>query len=413
MKPIITLSLCIVLCLITVTGHTQKLGINTTTPEHNVDIRTPEGVQLTGYDAVLNVKYTGSHNDDVAAIKGESYPGSGFGIGGKFSGGRVGVSISALSFGLEMRCTPFAGADYGGTGLLCRYDGDLNGTNYGVKVDMRGNNSFLNYAVYGAASLSCDENIGIFGTAKDATTNWAGYFKDGNVYIKNKLGIGQLTPAFSLDILTNQAVGRFMSTSSVNGSVIELKNSTVNPILLGAINFGTGTSTVGQIAYDDDHNFTVKVNITERLRINSAGLVGLGRTPATNRLEVEGNASKSTAGDWLANSDERLKKNIQSLDAQEMIEKLLALKGITYEWNDDKTGNARPEGVQYGFTAQNIQEVFPTLVEEDAKGYLQTAYGTYDAMTIEAIRYLYTKIESLENELKEMKSSNKKEEAGK
>ncbi len=87
---------------------------------------------------------------------------------------------------------------------------------------------------------------------------------------------------------------------------------------------------------------------------------------------MEGNASKSIAGDWLANSDERLKKNIQPLDAGIMLEKLLALKGITYEWNDDKTGSVRRDGVHYGFSAQNIQEVFPTLVEEDVHGYLQT-----------------------------------------
>ena len=44
-----------------------------------------------------------------------------------------------------------------------------------------------------------------------------------------------------------------------------------------------------------------------------------------------------------------------------------------------------------------IQEVFPTLVEEDNLGYLQTAYGTYDAMTVEAIRALNDKIENLED----------------
>ena len=84
--------------------------------------------------------------------------------------------------------------------------------------------------------------------------------------------------------------------------------------------------------------------------------------------------------------------------------KLLGLKGITYEWNDNKTGNDRPTGFQYGFTAQNIQEVFPTLVEEDAKGYLQTAYGTYDAMMIEAIRYLYMENQSLKKDMEEIKN---------
>ncbi|MEK7254431.1 MAG: tail fiber domain-containing protein, partial [Bacteroidota bacterium] len=103
----------------------------------------------------------------------------------------------------------------------------------------------------------------------------------------------------------------------------------------------------------------------------------------------------SSAGDWLANSDARLKKNILPLNSEEMLQKILALQGVTYEWNDDQTGSERPEGIQYGFTAQNIQAVFPTLVEEDKLGYLQTAYGTYDAMTVEAIRALYQENEAL------------------
>jgi hypothetical protein len=136
------------------------------------------------------------------------------------------------------------------------------------------------------------------------------------------------------------------------------------------------------------------------------GLTGIARVPITNTLEVNGNASKVTAGSWLANSDARLKKNITPLSSEKMLNDLLALQGVTYEWNDTTTGNDRPTGIQYGFTAQNIQEVFPTLVEEDNLGYLQTAYGTYDAMTVEAIRALNDKIKQLEEENEILKADN-------
>jgi hypothetical protein len=131
--------------------------------------------------------------------------------------------------------------------------------------------------------------------------------------------------------------------------------------------------------------------------------IGIGREPLTNELEVEGNASKSSAGDWLANSDARLKKNIKPLDSNEMLNKLLSLQGVTYEWNDDKTGSKRPDGVQFGFTAQNIQQIFPTLVEEDALGYLQTSYGTYDAMMVESLRALHNENIALKAELTAIK----------
>jgi hypothetical protein len=100
----------------------------------------------------------------------------------------------------------------------------------------------------------------------------------------------------------------------------------------------------------------------------------------------------------LANSDARLKKEITPLN--NALEKLLQLKGVTYEWNDDKTGTKRPTGKQMGFTAQNIQQVFPQLVSTDAQGYLQTSYGTYDALYVEAIKTLLQRIETLEQQVK-------------
>ena len=54
----------------------------------------------------------------------------------------------------------------------------------------------------------------------------------------------------------------------------------------------------------------------------------------------------------------------------------------------------------------------PILVKEDETGYLQTSYGTYDAMYVECIKRLYQIITQNEEELKTMKSqvdSNKNE----
>ncbi len=132
------------------------------------------------------------------------------------------------------------------------------------------------------------------------------------------------------------------------------------------------------------------------------GRVGLGdRNPTTNMLEVNGNASKSSAGSWLGNSDARLKKDIQPISGA--LQKVMQLKGISYQWADNKTGIKRPEGIQMGFTAQNIQQVFPEAVTTDAQGYLQTAYGTYDALLVEAIRELKNENDLLKIEIGEIK----------
>jgi hypothetical protein len=154
---------------------------------------------------------------------------------------------------------------------------------------------------------------------------------------------------------------------------------------------GTGDFNINAV---DAADITFLTTNTERVRIGSTGLVGIGRTAATNKLEVNGDASKTSSGDWLANSDARLKKDIKQMNSQEVLNNMLQLKGVTYYWNDTVTGSKRPTQLQYGFTAQNIQEVFPILVEEDNLGYLQTAYGTYDAMYVESMRALQEQIDS-------------------
>ncbi|MDF1696592.1 MAG: tail fiber domain-containing protein, partial [Saprospiraceae bacterium] len=183
---------------------------------------------------------------------------------------------------------------------------------------------------------------------------------------------------------------------STNGGFFGANDT--NPYPSGDSNLGAG------LDYQFRFIFQESIESPQALLVTTTGNVGLGRTAITNKLEVEGEASKTTAGSWVGNSDRRLKKNIQELNSQQVLQQLLSLQGVTYEWNDEKTGSNRPEGIQYGFIAQNIQEVFPSLVAEDNLGYLQTAYGTYDAMTIEAIRALNQKIENLEDENSELKS---------
>lgn len=128
--------------------------------------------------------------------------------------------------------------------------------------------------------------------------------------------------------------------------------------------------------------------------------VGINRRALTNAFEVQGNASKSSPGEWLGNSDARLKTNIQPLNPAESLQKLLALQGVRFEWNDQQTGTTRPEGPQMGFIAQNIQQVMPELVKTDAQGFLQTTYGTYDPLTVEAMRALDQRVQALEQENK-------------
>ncbi|MEM9528461.1 MAG: tail fiber domain-containing protein, partial [Bacteroidota bacterium] len=203
-----------------------------------------------------------------------------------------------------------------------------------------------------------------------------------------QIGVGTDDPQATLDLhgADDNTKGRIIVRRGSRNSYLALAGPGNAPYhsAIEVAQFSTGTTTTAiAISNENDGSF---------------GYVGIGRVPMTYRLEVEGQASKTFPGSWSGNSDARLKKNITALNPESTLEKLLALQGITYEWDDDQTGYARPTGPQYGFTAQNIQEVFPTLVEEDAQGYLQTAYGTYDAMYVEAFRAQQRQIDALRAE---------------
>lgn len=174
-----------------------------------------------------------------------------------------------------------------------------------------------------------------------------------------------------------------------------------------------GGSSLIEIQTDDDIVISnsgsgddISISAQDALLLNggtyanfSATDVGIRRVPSTNDLEVSGTASKGTAGDWLANSDRRLKKNITQLSGKDALDKLLILKGVNYEWNEKskRLGYDRPDGKQWGLIAQDIRKAFGNdqhFTQKDGD-YYNAAYGTYDPLYIESFRYLKTENDQL------------------
>lgn len=62
---------------------------------------------------------------------------------------------------------------------------------------------------------------------------------------------------------------------------------------------------------------------------------------------------------WNANSDQRLKKNIQTLSSEKGLAAIEKLNPVSFNWKDLDSSTA-----QLGFIAQEVQEVFPELVSE-------------------------------------------------
>ena len=95
----------------------------------------------------------------------------------------------------------------------------------------------------------------------------------------------------------------------------------------------------------------------------SSGRVGISRDPVSNALEVEGNASKTTSGSWLANSDARIKTEISEIDGA--LARLMRVRPVTFRYTADYRA-AHPgidDRIYYNVIAQEFAQVFPDAVQ--------------------------------------------------
>lgn len=117
-----------------------------------------------------------------------------------------------------------------------------------------------------------------------------------------------------------------------------------------------------------------------------ANNMGVRRVPAANAFEVNGNASKSTAGSWLANSDARIKQDIQPIS--DALDTLARLNPVTFRYTD--TYRAEHEGIAdqryYNVIAQEFAEVFPDAVQGSGE-YLDGAPETADNEILQVDTY--------------------------
>lgn len=91
--------------------------------------------------------------------------------------------------------------------------------------------------------------------------------------------------------------------------------------------------------------------------------LGIDRPPAANKFEVEGNASKTTAGSWLANSDRRIKQDIAPID--DALALINRIEPVTFLYTDAYRGEHATIASQryYNVIAQDFAEVFPDAVK--------------------------------------------------
>ncbi len=132
----------------------------------------------------------------------------------------------------------------------------------------------------------------------------------------------------------------------------------------------------------------------------AADRIGINRMPTTYTLEVGGtiwaNGASITAGatTW---SDVRYKTNINTLE--NALDKICDLRGVTYDWRYSEFPDKNfPNGLQIGVIAQEVEIIFPELVNTDNDGYKSVSYEKLTPILIEAIKEQQKEIEQLKKD---------------
>jgi hypothetical protein len=144
--------------------------------------------------------------------------------------------------------------------------------------------------------------------------------------------------------------------------------------------------------------FSSKSNAMTILR---NGNVGIGFTIPGQKLSVNGNICY--VGSIAACSDIRYKRNFSSI--KQPLAAILSLHGFYYYWKKEEFRNMQfTDERQIGFSAQEIEKLFPELVTTDANGYKSVDYGRMTPVLVEAIKQQQKKIDILEKRLEEIEN---------
>ena len=162
-----------------------------------------------------------------------------------------------------------------------------------------------------------------------------------------------------------------------------------------ALVFGTVNPVTSWIfATTDPASQTAWTSLTPSLQIKN-GKVAINKliasgVEATYNLEVNGNINASNG--FFDTSDERLKDFYDDIDVD--FDKLKAIPKKYFSWKNDEN-----KEIHLGTSAQEIQKVYPEIVNESADGELSVDYSKLSVVALAAVDKLYDKINKIEQAL--------------
>jgi hypothetical protein len=206
-----------------------------------------------------------------------------------------------------------------------------------------------------------------------------------NGTFSGNVGIGTTTPSQVLSVQGNGLFsGNIWGANITATGTLSVGGTTL--VTTAGGNVGIGTST----PYS-------KLTIWGIDTAASTAALTIANSASTTELQVFDNGNATLAGTLTQNSDQRLKMNIQPLNASSTLALINALSPVTFTWIDPDKGS----NPQLGFIAQDVQKIFPQLVSTTSPtaltpdGTLGLNYLGLIAPIVEAVQQLSAGLSSL------------------
>jgi hypothetical protein len=176
------------------------------------------------------------------------------------------------------------------------------------------------------------------------------------------------------------STGRVGIGDTGGSSIAAIRNTQSNAVntLVVASDVAGDVGTAALVVVKKDNNTTTGQSLIQFL--TNAGVSGQGQIVANG----------STQAAFASYSDARLKENVIDLPSQ--LNSICSLRPVEFDYKDGS-------GHQIGFIAQEVQEVYPDLVNENNEGILTlTGLGKNESRLIKALQELSAKVDALQAE---------------
>lgn len=134
---------------------------------------------------------------------------------------------------------------------------------------------------------------------------------------------------------------------------------------------------------------SAQLNIGNEIEGGSIEFLTKNGGAISSKMSLSAAGNLTTAGTVNGASDIRLKKDIHLLE--DSLEKILQLKPSSYHWKDQ----AADPRLQMGFIAQELEQIYPHVVDQNKNGIKSVSYMNMIAPITSAVQELYHKFKAI------------------